>query len=271
MIVNFLFITAGIFSLIAAGFILVALKNQESETKFQKRISICVSISILSTLVAILELGFIGKAGLVLNLTTVAGFTTLLVQNLYLLGIWQQGIRGLGLFLLPLTALPLLMIPFLPAGQSDQWVAAHSFLQTGHLLLSVLGYVMLTMAAIYACMQLLLDRALKKKQLGFFVRAMPPLMDISNYMFSHVRWATWLIALSIMTGLAWQWVEMEHFALFSHKVMLAIFAWLLLLSLSYMRKKAAWHHQRASKMVLFAYATLMLAYFGVKFIHQIIS
>ncbi|MDX8388637.1 MAG: cytochrome c biogenesis protein CcsA [Ghiorsea sp.] len=262
MISNVLFVSAGALSLLATWLIVACMRSSTKSNQLQRYISLTVASSIICTLFAILELGFVASTGLVLTLTTVAGFTTILVQNLYLLGVWQHGVRGLGLLLLPLTAIPLFALPFLP--ESTQWVEAHSFLQTGHLLLSVAGYAILTMAALYACMQLLIDRALTKKQIGFFVQAMPSLMDISNYLFAHVRWATWLIGLSIISGLMWQWIEMNHFAILNHKVLLAIFAWVALMSLYQLRKKAAWHHNRGSKMVLFAYVTLMLAYFGVK-------
>jgi len=268
MISNSLFIFAAVLSLLATWFIVACMRSDAKKAQFQLYITVSVGLSIGCTLIAILQLGFIASSGLILTLTTVAGFATLLVQSLYLIGIWQHGVRGLGLLLLPLTALPLLLLPLLRAEESSQWVEAHSFLQTGHLLLSVAGYAILTLAALYACMQLLLDRALRNKNIGFFVQAMPSLMDISNHLFAHVRWATWLIGLSIVTGLSWQWLEMHHFALFNHKVLLALFAWIALVTLYYFRKKAAWHHNRASKMVLFAYVSLMLAYFGVKIIQN---
>ena len=270
MISNIMFISAGILSLLAAWLIFVCVRAGNAKFVTQRNISLLVSASILCTLIGVLELGFIAPTGLVLTLTTVAAFTTLLVQNIYLLGMWQHGVRGLGLLLLPFTAIPLLLLPFLPRETSTQWVEAYSFLETGHLLLSVVAYALLTMAALYAVMQLLLDRALTQKKIGFFVQAMPSLMDISNYLFVHVRWAIWLLGLSILTGLAWQWVEMHHFALFNHKVLLAIFAWVTLMILYYLRQKSAWHHNRGSKMVLFAYITLMLAYFGVKIIKDVL-
>jgi len=269
MISNVLFILAACFSLFATCLIVLVIRNHAQKEWLQRLVIVSVGLSMLATLVAILELGFIGATGLVLTLTTVAGFTTLLVQNLYLLGIRGHGIQGLGLLLLPLTALPLLVLPFLPDAQAEQWLESSSFLATGHLLLSLAGYAVLTLAALYACMQLLLNRALRNKKIGFFVQAMPSLMDIERHLFVHVRWAIWLLGFSIITGLSWQWLEMQHFALFNHKVLLAVFAWVSLMALFYLRKKAGWHHQRASKMVLFAYLTLMLAYFGVKIIRNL--
>ncbi|MDX8383461.1 MAG: cytochrome c biogenesis protein CcsA [Ghiorsea sp.] len=269
MISSILFTLAAIISLFATWLIVAALRFNEKANAYQNRITFCLAASITLILVAVLQEGLVGDQGLRLTLVTVAGFTTLLVQNLYLIGIWQHGVRGLGLFLLPLTAIPLLALPWLPDAQASQWIAANSFLATGHLLLSLAGYAVLTVAALYAAMQLLLDRALRLKNIGFVVRAMPSLMDIDNHLFAHVRWAIWLIGLSILTGLSWQWLEMEHFALFNHKVLLAVFAWCALMVLYYLRKKAVWHHQLASKMVLFAYVALMLAYFGVKLIQNI--
>ncbi len=266
MISNLMFIIAGVLSIFATWLLMTSIRSGVEKDKLQHQVSLIVGTSITCTFVAILKLGFISSTGLVLTLTTVAGFTTILVQSLYLLGIWQHGVRGLGLLLLPLTAIPLFMLVILPYGDAAQWVEAHSFLQTGHLLLSVAGYAILTMAALYACMQLLLDRALRNKKIGFFIQAMPSLIDISNYLFAHVRWALWFIGLSIISGLLWQWIEMHHFALLNHKVLLALFAWLVLFTLYQRRKKSAWHHNRASKMVLFAYVSLMLAYFGVKII-----
>ncbi len=270
MISELLFISAAAFSLLATGLIASAMRTQTASLSRQPYISLSVALSIICTLFAILEQGFIGETGLLLTLTTVAGFTTILVQNLYLVGMWQHGVRGLGLLLLPLTALPLLILPFLPTKPNELWIESNSFLATGHLLLSLAGYAILTMAALYACMQILLDKALKNKQIGFFVQAMPSLMDIENHLFAHVRWAIWLLGLSILTGLAWQWFEMAHFALLNHKVLLALFAWFVLIVLYHFRQQAGWHHQRASKMVLFAYISLMLAYFGVKLIQNLV-
>jgi len=263
-----MFVAAGFLSLLAAWLVVVCMRSGKQQ-QLQQYIAICVAGSIICNMLAILEFGFITSTGLVLTLTTVAGFTTILVQNMYLFGMWQHGVRGLGLLLLPLTAVPLFLLPLLPNAESTPWMGTHSFLQTGHLLLSIAGYAILTMAALYACMQLLLDRALKQKKIGFFIQAMPALMDISNHLFSHVRWAIWLIGLSIVTGLSWQWLEMHHFALLNHKVLLALFAWCTLMMLYYFRQRAGWNHNRGSNMVLLAYAMLMLAYFGVKIIQNL--
>jgi len=205
-----------------------------------------------------------------LNFTLPAAIAvaTVLVQTIYLLGIWQHGIRGLGLLLLPVTAVPLIVTPLLPESEPVHWVRTSSVLETGHLLISLLSYAILTLAALHALMHLQLDRALKHKTISPMVQALPSLMEIEKHMFAQIRWAAWLLGIGILTGLVWQWEASAHFSLLNHKVLLAIFSWVVLVWLLLQNKRSTWHGRRASFMVLAAYALLMLAYFGVKLIQS---
>jgi ABC-type uncharacterized transport system permease subunit len=139
-------------------------------------------------------------------------------------------------------------------------------LETGHLFISLIAYAVLTLAAIHAVMQILLDRALKKKRLSTLVQALPSLMDIERHMIAQVKVATILIGISILTGLIWQWVDHQYFALLNHKVLLALFTMAVLVLLLIKRHRASWPTRLASRAVLTAYTLLMLAYFGVKLI-----
>jgi len=228
--------------------------------------------SIILTLWGCFKLEPVTDQGIRFSLAVAVGIATLLVQAMYLIGLWLHGIRGLGLFLLPATALPLLMIPLLPGDSGgDQWIHTSSLLESGHLLISLLAYAILTLAAIHAVMHLLLNRALKRKKISPVMQAMPSLFEIEAHLFAQVRWATSLLAIGILSGLTWQWVEFQHFALLNHKVLLALFSFATLLLLLSKRKKAGWHGRRASQMVLAAYALLLLAYFGAKLIHSLLA
>jgi ABC-type uncharacterized transport system permease subunit len=91
-------------------------------------------------------------------------------------------------------------------------------------------------------------------------------MDIERHMIAQVKAATILIGISILSGLVWQWVDYQHFALLNHKVLLALFTMAVLVLLLIKRHRASWSTRLASRAVLTAYALLMLAYFGVKLI-----
>jgi len=226
------------------------------------------SIATLLTLIGVVLLEPISTRAIHFTLQEAAVTATLFVQVMYLFGLIRHRIQGIGLFLLPVIAAALLFIPMLPDDASTGTLHTSSLLQTAHLLLSMLAYAVLTMAAFHAIMHLLLDQALKRKRIHPVIQAMPPLMKIETMMLTLLRWSVWLIALSILTGLTWQWVDFSHFALFSHKVLLALFSFAMLSWLLIKQKKAEWHGRRTSQFILAAYSLMLLAYFGVRLIHS---
>ncbi len=264
----YLFPLAGLLTLICACMVWSDVwRTSEPDRAIKKPIiETLLLVSIALTIWGCFQLEPLTDQGIRFSLVAAVAIATLLVQGMYLIGLWQHGIRGLGLLLLPATAVPLLLVPLLPENGSEQWIHTSSLLESGHLLISLLAYAILTLAAIHAIMHLLLDRALKKKKISPLMQAMPSLFEIEIHLFAQVRWATSLLAIGILTGLTWQWVELQHFTLFNHKVLLALFSFAVLLLLLSKRKKAGWHGRRASHMVLAAYTLLLLAYFGVKLI-----
>ncbi|TLS75681.1 hypothetical protein FE236_08965 [Mariprofundus erugo] len=209
--------------------------------------------------------------GINFTLATGVAVATLIVQGIYIIGVMRHGIRGLGLFLLPATVIPLLLIPFLPEAHTPNWVHTSSLLETSHLLISLLAYAVLTLAAFHAVMQIMLDRALKKKRMTILMQALPSLFDIERHMIAQVKVATILIAISILSGLTWQWVEYQHFAILNHKVLLALFSLGVLVLLLIKRYRSDWPTRIVSRTVIAAYILLMLAYFGVKLVQSWIS
>jgi len=269
---SILFLAAGLLTLL--GTIIIwrnALQRRDKlDLKPVNSIAGLLAAAIMLNIWAIHLLNSVTAEGINFNLATGAAVLTLMVHVIYTIGILRHGIQGLGLFLLPVTALPLFLIPILPDAHVANWVHTTSLLETSHLLLSMGAYAILTLAAIHAVMQILLDRALKKKQLSTFVQALPALMDIERHMFAQVKAATVLIAISILTGLLWQWIAMHHLALLNHKVLLALFSLGILILLQYKRHQVCWPTRVASQTVLMAYFLLLASYFGVELIRSLL-
>ena len=224
------------------------------------------SLSAIFTLTGIILLQPIHDHEINFTLSEAAATATLFVQVMYLVGLIRHGIQGLGLFLLPVTAIPLLLAPFLPIDATTEPIYTSSVLQTGHLLISMIAYAVLTMAAFHAIMLLLLDKALKRKHTHPILQFMPPLMKLETLMITFLRWSVWLLLLSILTGLVWQWVDFSKFALFNHKVLLSLFSFALLSWLLSQQKKGTWHGRRTGQLILLSYILMLLAYFGVHLI-----
>ncbi|MDQ6962452.1 MAG: cytochrome c biogenesis protein CcsA [Mariprofundaceae bacterium] len=263
---NSFFIISGLITLACAFF--VSEKVWKVTPVSEKVIGASMLLAIACTLFGIILLEPLSVEGVNFRLPAAVAICTVLVQSIYTWGLLHHGVRGLGLFLLPSTALPLLMIPFLP--DAAVWVQTASALQIGHLLISLCSYAVLTLAALHALMHLLLDRALKRKMMGPMVQSMPSLMEIENHMFAQVKWSLWLLSLGLLSGLAWQWGNLGALELLSHKIVLAFLAWVMLLMMLVFRPRFA-HTRRASMIVLGSYSLLLLSYFGVKLIQSWLS
>lgn len=260
-----LFPAAGVITLICAWLVWDCVWKRPQYAG--RNISLLLSLAIILSLTGLFKLEPVTAHGIDFRLSASVAICAILVQGIYLTGVVNHGVKGLGLFLLPATALPLLLLPLFP---DDLYVRIHttSLLETGHLLISLFAYAILTLATLHALMHLLLDRALKRKQLSRIMQALPSLLEIETHMYAQIRWAAWLLGFGILTGLSWQWIEYSHFALVSHKVILALFSWAVLVVLLFVRRLASWPSRRASFMVLAAYVLLLLAYFGVKLIQS---
>jgi len=235
-----------------------------------KSLALALSASMLITLYALAGLEPITDWGLEFRMTAAAAICVLIVQYLYFLGLLRHGIHGLGLFLLPATALPLLGMPLLPDDPILR-VQVSSMLEASHLLLSLLAYAILTLAAVHAMMHLMLDRALKKKRLGPIIQAMPSLLEVETNMYAQVGSAMLMLGLGILSGLIWQWEELGHFSLLSHKVILSTFSWIVLVALLSLRRTSGWQNTRAGWMVIAAYLLLLLGYFGAHMIQSLLN
>ena len=262
---EFLFPAAGVISLICAYLVWNCAGGKSKNAG--RNIGLLLSAGIALSLIGLYQLEPVTEQGIDFRLATSVAICIILIQGIYLVGLIHHGVRGLGIFLLPLTTLPLLLFPLLP---DEPHVRIHtsSLIETSHLLISLIAYAILTLATLHALMHQLLNRALKRKQLSRIMQALPSLLEIETHMYAQLRWAAWLLGIGILTGLGWQWVEMSHFAILSHKVILALFSWGVLLLLLFMRRRAFWTGRRASMMVLAAYVLLLLAYFGVKLIQS---
>ncbi len=267
MTATLLFISSGFLTLISTAIIWRdALNTPPKQHKSATMIATLMFAAIILNLWGIHLIESISADGINFSVASGAAVSTLIVQCIYTFGVIRHGIQGLGLFLLPATAIPLFLIPVLPEAATPNWIHTSSLLETSHLLISLISYAILTLAAIHALMQIQLNNALKKKRMSPLIHSLPPLMSIEKYMMSQVKLSTALIGISILTGLSWQWVEYQHFALLNHKVLLAIFAFIVLTTLIIQRGRSCWSANVASRAVLTAYALLMLAYFGVKMI-----
>ena len=190
-----------------------------------------------------------------------------LICSLFLLSSLTQRIETLGLVIFPLAAFALWLnalteTPTTHALQHSGWE-----IQT-HVILSVLAYSLLSVAAVQALMLSIQEKQLHARQPGRFIQSLPPLQVMEALLFQMIGSGIVLLSLSLISGFLFlEDLFAQHLV---HKTVLSIFAWLVFLTLLWGRRHNGWRGQTAIKWTLGGYLALMLAYFGSKFVLELL-
>ncbi len=137
-----------------------------------------------------------------------------------------------------------------------------------HILLSILAYSILSIAALQAAALGLLINRLKHRRLGGVVDHMPSLATMESLLFRLIWTGEILLGLAITTGAVFlEDIFAQHLA---HKTILSILAWLLFATLLWGRHRLGWRGTTAIKWTLSGFGLLILAYFGSKFVLQLV-
>lgn len=152
----------------------------------------------------------------------------------------------------------------------DSPYAPHSFSYplALHILLSILAYSVLTIAAMQALALAAQDRLLKARQLQNAMAFLPPLQTMESLLFEMLHAGTVLLALSIASGLLFfDDIREQHLA---HKMFFSIVALCVYCVLLWGRHMRGWRGKQAIRWTLGGFVALMLAYFGTKLVLELL-
>lgn len=191
----------------------------------------------------------------------------LVICGLFLISALNKPIETLSLVIFPVAAVALLLNVFVHSP------ASHSLLHSGwqiqsHVVLSLLAYSLLSVAAVQALMLSIQEKQLHGRQPGRFIQSMPPLQVMEALMFQMIGSGVVLLSLSLISGVLFlEDLFAQHLV---HKTVLSILAWLVFITLLWGRQHYGWRGQTAIKWTFSGYLALMLAYFGSKFVLELI-
>ena len=135
-------------------------------------------------------------------------------------------------------------------------------------LVALLAYAALALSALIAILGWAQDRALRQRQLHGWLRALPPLVQLETLLFRSL-WASFvLLSAALLTGVLF--VENLLAQHLWHKTVLSVLSWLVLGALLFGRWRYGWRGSRALKLVLLSMALLLLAFFGSKFVLELL-
>ena len=147
-------------------------------------------------------------------------------------------------------------------------IQAESGGMLAHIICAIVGYSLLSIAALQAIALQLSERALKQHNTGGALRQMPPLETMETLLFQFI-FAGW-ITLGLSIGFGAIYIEDLLGQYLAHKTVFSLASWALFGLLLFGRWRWGWRGATAVKWTLTAFICLLLGYFGSKFVLQIV-
>ena len=172
---------------------------------------------------------------------------------------------ALGIVVFPLATLALL--GYVLYGHADAASRLDWRLQL-HAWLALLAYATLALAAVLAIFLWAQERALRRREFHAWLRALPPLTELETLLFRSIAVGFVLLSATLLTGVLFvQNLLAQHLV---HKTVLSVLSWLAFGALLLGRWRRGWRGATAVRWTLAAMALLVLAFFGSKFVLELV-
>lgn len=186
------------------------------------------------------------------------------------LGAWDARVRALGVFIHPY----LLLLALIAAAWSQVPVAraadtSHLGWFAAHVMIAVVTYALITLAALAALAVLLQERALKARRPAPWLGALPAIADAEAVEFRLLLAGEIVFGLGLATGIAIE-AARQGAGVLDHKVVLSALAFLAVGAVLVLHARSGLRGRRAARWVLAGYLLLTLAYPGVKFVRDVL-
>ena len=178
------------------------------------------------------------------------------------------GVRGrmaaLGVIVLPIAATTLLLYGWV--GRQDpqplDWrVQLHAWC-------ALLAYATLAIAALLAILSWSQERALRRRRLHGWLRALPPLVELETLLFRTIAVGFILLTATLLTGVLFvEDLMAQHLA---HKTVFSVLSWLGFGALLAGRWRYGWRGAKAVRWTLIAMTLLVLAFFGSNLVLELV-
>jgi len=203
--------------------------------------------------------------GLDLSVFTVMSLVSWITSSFLILAALRQPVECLTIVVFPFAAVTLLLR--ISSDQHHYLPQLSSGVET-HILLSIISYSVLSIAAVQSLLLYIQDYHLHNKQPGGFISALPSLETMENLLFKMIGLGFILLTVSLISGMPYlEDIQQQHL---THKIILSCVAWFLFAILLWGRWQFGWRGQTAIRWTLGGFILLMLAYFGSKVVLEVI-
>jgi ABC-type uncharacterized transport system permease subunit len=138
---------------------------------------------------------------------------------------------------------------------------------TAHITLAALAAGWLSMAAVLVIVLTWQNNRLRARQPLGLMSALPPVETVERLLFASLSAGFAVLTLALVTGFFFVYDAVEQHLV--HKMALAIVAWIIFAVLLWGRYRFGWRGRRALRFTIGGFVALALAYFGSKFVLEI--
>ena len=189
-----------------------------------------------------------------------------LISLLLLLASLVNPIEKLGVAIFPIAAVMLTLSLCFPG--NEHALQLSDWQMNIHILSSIMAFSLLNIAALQAIFLAIHEQQLRKHPPKKIILTLPPLQTMESLLFKMISAGIVFLTISLLSGFIFiDNLFAQHLA---HKTILSILAWLIFSALLFGRIRYGWRGKMAVKWTLIGFIFLLLAYFGSKFVLELI-
>ncbi len=239
--------------------------NNDSKIKIS---FVIASLGAVVHVIHALNIGLVGQS-LNFSLSSMMVLMSGLLMVIFLIGGLVMPIRRLGVLVFPLTIISLIFSLF----WADQIIIFddRSLAFNAHIIISLLAYSLLAIAAIQALLYIYQERQIKSRTNPAMLMALPPLQTMELLLFRLVGFGFVILTLTLISGAVFSQEIFGHAFVFKHHTILALLGWFVFAILLFKRAK---HGLRGSQAVIWTisgFLLIQLGYFGTKIVSESLS
>ena len=193
-------------------------------------------------------------------------------------------LSGMRLLILPIAGLCALLPWWFPGTSSLAAAdATRNPAFDAHVVVALLSYSLLTIAALHALLMAALDRWLHQSEVatvskrglwarieGAILGQLPPLMTMEQLLFRLVAFGFALLTLTVLTGIVFSEALFGRPLTLDHKTVFTLISWLIFAALLFGRRLYGWRGRVALRWTLSGFVAMFLAYAGSRFVLEVV-
>ncbi|GJL83074.1 MAG: inner membrane protein YpjD [marine bacterium B5-7] len=220
----------------------------------------CHAFALISTI--------FGGATIDLDLGNALSLTAWVVVVLFILALARQPLATLGLIIVPFALIDVLIARFFPGPPMP--ITDFDAVAVGHTLISIVAYGLFALSFCQALILMLQDWYLQNKRSGSFFHSLPPLETMERILFQLIAIGFALLTISLISGSVFSQELFGSAFKFNHHVVLSMVAWVTFAILIGGRMLWGWRGRVAAVWTIAGFLILVLAYFGSRFVLEVI-